>query len=39
MVQKRVDSFSALKSIDGVGEGRIEKYGQVFLEALAGNPS
>jgi len=34
MVQQRVSTRDQLAEIDGVGEGRVEKYGQAFLEQL-----
>ena len=34
MVEKRVRSLGELKAIDGVGESRIAKYGERFLEVL-----
>jgi superfamily II DNA helicase RecQ len=34
MVRGRVTSLSGLSSIDGVGKGRIDKYGKKFLEIL-----
>ena len=40
MVTNRVDSLKALRGIDGVGEARVEKYGDLFLAALrAGAPT
>jgi superfamily II DNA helicase RecQ len=36
MVQRRVNSTAGLKEIDGVGDGRIEKYGAAFLTVLKG---
>jgi superfamily II DNA helicase RecQ len=35
MVTRRVSSVSDLREIAGVGEARVEKYGDRFLEALA----
>ena len=35
MVQKRVNSVSALREISGVGESRVEKYAEPFLKLLA----
>jgi len=35
MVTRRVSSVSELREIAGVGEARVEKYGDRFLEALA----
>lgn len=35
MVQQRVSTPAQLQEIDGVGEGRVEKYGRAFLDALA----
>ena len=34
MVQTQADSKTKLKAIDGVGEARIEKYGEAFLALL-----
>ncbi|MEE9350678.1 MAG: HRDC domain-containing protein [Thiotrichaceae bacterium] len=34
MVQQTASTLEALKSIDGVGHARIEKYGEVFLKRL-----
>jgi superfamily II DNA helicase RecQ len=34
MVQRRVNSATALREIPGVGESRVEKYGKAFLEVL-----
>jgi superfamily II DNA helicase RecQ len=34
MVQRRVHSATALGEIPGVGEARVEKYGQAFLNIL-----
>lgn len=34
MVQRRVRTLSALREIDGVGEGRVEKYGKEFIDIL-----
>lgn len=31
MVRQRVRTVEALKSLDGVGQGRIDKYGEAFL--------
>lgn len=43
MVTRRAASASALREIAGIGEARVEKYGEPFLKALAeafaaGNP-
>lgn len=38
IVQKRAASKAALKQIDGVGDARIEKYGDAVLERLVFNP-
>lgn len=35
MVTRRVASAAALREIPGIGEARVEKYGAVFLQALA----
>jgi superfamily II DNA helicase RecQ len=35
MVTRRVSSAAALREIPGIGEGRVEKYGAAFLQALA----
>ncbi len=34
MVQQRVQSLTQLQKIDGVGEARVAKYGQVFVDHL-----
>ena len=34
MVQRRVRTLAALREIAGVGEARIEKYGEDFLDIL-----
>ena len=34
MVRQRVTSLESLKGIDGVGQARIEKYGEAFLRLL-----
>ncbi len=34
MVEQRVNSVSALRNIDGVGEARVNKYGDAFLTLL-----
>lgn len=34
MVQQRVHSVEALGRIEGVGKGRLEKYGRTFVDAL-----
>lgn len=34
MVQRRVASVQALGAIEGVGEARVDKFGDVFLDAL-----
>ncbi len=34
MVQQRISTRSQLQEISGVGEGRVEKYGQAFLSQL-----
>ena len=43
MVQRRVASAQALGAIEGVGEARVDKYGEIFLATLArlgqGSPS
>lgn len=38
MVQKHVNTKASLKEIEGVGEARIEKYGDALLERLVFNP-
>jgi len=38
MVQKKVNSKTGLKEIEGVGEARVEKYGEALLERLIFNP-
>ena len=38
MVKKKVSSKAALKEIEGVGEARVEKYGDAALERLVFNP-
>ena len=34
MVQRRVSTLAQMQEIAGVGEGRVEKYGQAFLDQL-----
>ncbi len=36
IIQKKVGSKAGLKEIEGVGEARVEKYGEAVLQALAG---
>lgn len=38
MVRKRVSTKAALKEIEGVGDARVEKYGDAVLERLVFNP-
>jgi superfamily II DNA helicase RecQ len=38
MVKKKVSSKAALKEIEGVGDARVEKYGEAVLERLIFNP-
>ena len=38
MVQKKVSSKAGLKEIEGVGEARVEKYGEGVLRVLVFNP-
>jgi superfamily II DNA helicase RecQ len=38
MVKKKVSSKAALKEIEGVGEARLEKYGDAVLERMVFNP-
>ena len=38
MVQKKVSSKAGLKEIEGVGEARVEKYGEAVLRVLVFNP-
>ena len=38
MVKKKVSTKAGLKEIEGVGESRIEKYGDAVLERLVFNP-
>jgi superfamily II DNA helicase RecQ len=38
MVQKKVSSKAGLKEIEGVGEARVEKYGEAVLKVLVFNP-
>jgi superfamily II DNA helicase RecQ len=38
MVQKKVNTKAGLKEIDGVGEARVEKYGEAVLRLLVFNP-
>ena len=38
MVQKKTNSKAGLKEIEGVGEARVEKYGEALLERLVFNP-
>jgi superfamily II DNA helicase RecQ len=35
MVQKKVNSKTGLKEIEGVGDARVEKYGEVLVQLLA----
>lgn len=37
MAKRRCSTVAALGEIDGVGQGRIEKYGQMVLAVLTGN--
>ena len=39
IVRKQVSSKAALKEIDGVGEARVEKYGEAVLKVLAPAPT
>ena len=39
MVQKKVNSKRGLKEIEGVGDARVEKYGEALLALLAGSPN
>ncbi|MCP3869359.1 MAG: hypothetical protein GY703_14895 [Gammaproteobacteria bacterium] len=34
MIQRRVSTLAQLQEINGIGEGRVEKYGRAFLELL-----
>jgi superfamily II DNA helicase RecQ len=34
MVQQRVNSLQGLQAVEGVGEGRVKKYGERFLSTL-----
>jgi superfamily II DNA helicase RecQ len=36
MVQKKVNSKAGLQAVEGVGDARIEKYGEALLQVLAG---
>jgi len=38
MVQRRVTTKAGLKEIEGVGDARVEKYGEAILERLVFNP-
>ena len=38
MVKKKVNSKAALKEIEGVGDARLEKYGDAVLERMVFNP-
>ncbi len=38
MVQKQTNSKAGLKEIEGVGDARVEKYGDALLERLVFNP-
>jgi superfamily II DNA helicase RecQ len=38
MVQKKVNSKAGLKEVEGVGDARVEKYGEALLRVLAGPP-
>ena len=35
MVQKKMTSQAGLKEIEGVGDARVEKYGEALLQVLA----
>ena len=37
MVQKKTDSKAGLKEIEGVGDARVEKYGDALLQLLTGS--
>ena len=39
MVQKKVNSKAGLKEIEGVGDARVEKYGESLLALLAAPPN
>jgi superfamily II DNA helicase RecQ len=39
MVRRRVRTLSALREIEGVGEARVEKYGERFLDILRADGS
>lgn len=39
MVQKQVRTMTALKDIDGVGEARVEKYGEAVVQLLVSPPN
>lgn len=39
MVTTKADSLATLRKIDGVGDSRIEKYGERFVTELGGQPS
>jgi superfamily II DNA helicase RecQ len=34
MVQQRIGTLAQMQAIDGIGEGRVRKYGQAFLDLL-----
>jgi superfamily II DNA helicase RecQ len=38
MVQKKAASLAELKEIEGVGDARLEKYGEALLRILAAPP-
>ena len=38
MVRKKVSSKAGLKEIEGIGEARVEKYGEAVLRELVFNP-
>ena len=37
-VRKKVSTKAGLKEIEGVGDARVEKYGEALLERLVFNP-
>ncbi len=39
MVQRKVDSLTGLKDIEGVGDAKVEKYGERFLEVMKEIPA
>lgn len=38
MVRKKVTTLQAMKEINGIGDAKISKYGQVFLGSMIAGP-